>query len=85
MKEFRVIYDTEHFVDGVSCDTLEEAIDTVEEIYDGWMMYGPEDVGEWNYMIDTCTCWVESRSGGEWEICWEPDDNFLRCIGWEEK
>ena len=85
MKEYRVIYDTEHFIDGVVCESLEDAIATVEEIYVAWMDEGPEDVDEWNYMIYTCSCWVEASTGEDWETCWEPDDEFLGCIGWEER
>lgn len=85
MKEYRVIYDTEHFTDGFEVDTEDEAIDRCKGIYVGWMIEPMSCADDWNGMIYNCAAWVEKYDPetGDYIPYWEPDDEYLTSIGWD--
>ena len=94
MKEYRVIYDTENFIDGFDVDTEEDAIEGCKDTYIEWMMEERSQwsaiptvaqIENWDYMIYNCAAWVEKYDPetGEYIPCWEPDDEYLTSIGWD--
>ena len=86
MKEYRVIYDTEHFIDGFEVATEDEAIERCKDIYLGWMAAEDKTQTEtWDNMIYTCSAWVEKfdPEEGGYIPYWEPDDEYLTSIGWD--
>lgn len=86
-KEFKVIYDGGHFIDGIEFDTLEEAQDASYDILYSWMNdCANEDAETWNMMINECSVWVEQyvEDADDWSEVWSPSDDYLREIGWVE-
>ena len=90
---FRVVWDAEHVCDGFDCNSFCEAVDSVYNIYAGWILDGsairnsvkdfnPED---WNYMIDSCSAEVQklNTETNEYESFWSPSDDSLEKIGWK--
>ena len=85
MKEYRVIYDTENFIDGFDVDTEEDAIERCKDVYIGWMKYETPGTEEWDSMIYNCAAWVEKYDPetDDYIPYWEPDDEYLTSIGWD--
>jgi len=91
VKPFRLIYDTESFIDGIDFGTFEEAKDAAYTILLSWMNDCSMESGEeWNMMIENCSVWVERyesfdyAEGGDYYIYWQPDDAYLESIGWKQ-
>lgn len=95
-KRFCVVFDCEtaSFVDGMECDTEEEAHDIMAQVYDGWIdsfcdEYGFRGLGipteeqrkAWNNMIDMDCCYYV-----EWDddIDEYEDDYYCRSLSDDE-
>lgn len=85
-KQYRVIYDGDHFIDGFEVETLEGAKSSAIEILQNWLDEAvmEEDDEAFDIMIYNCMTWVEeyNEETGEWGECWGPSDDDLKAIGW---
>lgn len=93
---YRMIYDcdTGGFIDGIDCQTLEEAKDEAFKTLNIWMesescwtnKTKAKQIEDWNYMIENDGVWVEEydpETDG-YEECWYPSDAELEDIGWKK-
>lgn len=86
MKEFRCIYDGDSFIDGIDCDTIEEAQNYARDILIEWATTYESDEDH-NMMVENCMTWVEQYDPktDEWEDIWYPEEEFLESIGFTER
>ena len=93
-RKYRMVYDTENFIDSVTFDTFEDAKADLFATYELWMQEEhakwksveptEEDKENWDYMIYNCACWIEElKENNEYATCYEPTDAELREIGWD--
>lgn len=85
MAKYRCIYDGDSFIDGIDCETMEEAQHIAMDILTEWSTQytSREDHDE---MVANCMTWVEEydEENDEWVDVWYPDDDFCQSIGWVE-
>ena len=93
---FYSIWDTEDCVDGIGCDTIEEAISTCKDILLNWAIEershwastvpNDEEKDAWNDMIARCCAYVETYDPDTdtSHDVWCPSDDDLSSIGWVE-
>lgn len=86
MKKFRCIYDGDSFIDGIDCETFEQAKALAEDILCDWEAEVVDDE-EHDYMVYNCMTWAEEydEDTGTWNDIWYPSDEFLKSIGWVER
>lgn len=85
---FKVIYDGDSFIDGVDCDSLEEAQFTAMQILQSWVESSSEMSDEdWNYFVYNAAVWVEQwcEDASDYVECWSPADAVLVDIGFCER
>ena len=93
-RKYRMVYDTEAYIDASTFDDFESAKIDLFETYRLWMVGErscwesdeptEKEKEDWDFMIYNCCCWIEVlRDDGEYEICYEPTDAELREIGWD--
>ena len=86
MAKYRCIYDGDSFIDGIECETFDEAKNLAEDILSDWAVQSADDEDH-NYMVSNCMTWVEefNEDTGEWEDIWYPSDEFCESIGYVER
>ena len=88
VKRYRCIYDGDSFIDGIECETFEEAQEKAKYILEEWVLQAEElDDFEHDMMICNCMTWVDEYDPdtGTWNDIWYPEDEFLEAIGWVER
>ena len=95
MARYKVVYDTDHTCDAIEVSSVEHGLDLCVQIFWDWEMdelrgmeldtekweYHPtrEQIEKWDYMIDSCSVWVEDT---ETNSEYYPSDEDLDRIGW---
>lgn len=85
---YRCIYDGDSFIDGIACNTLDEAQYTAVSILEDWLSEAVNlSDDDFNMMIYNCMTWVEEEDPetGELEDVWYPTEDILKSIGWVER
>ena len=92
---FKMIYDGGHFIDGMDCDTGEEARDAALETLCEWMAEEqgtwksekptPLEIERWNWMIEEMMCWIQvyDPETDDYDDTYLTDED-LESIGWKE-
>lgn len=96
-KNWHAVYDMEHCIDGIECETFEKAKDCVMDIYSTWIdswlaeCENPadptyDDRVNLNFMVCTMSAYVTEYDPDtdEYYPCWAPSDEDLAEIGWVE-
>lgn len=96
-KPYRTIYDGDSFIDGIDCDSYEEAKDQAEDCLISWMIeerstwrdyFHPteDELDRYNYMICNCGTWIEKYNPAtdEYEECGGLSYEDEERIGWKE-
>ena len=85
MAKYRCIYDGDSFIDGIDCETFDEAKYYAEDILREWATQA-ENEEDHDCMVYNCMTWVEeyNEDTGEWEDIWYPSDEFCESIGFVE-
>lgn len=85
---YKLIIDGGNFIQGVDVSSVVEGIFRGKDIMLSWMEEElrsmsstptKEEIEKWNYMIDSCTIWVEDSDGE----CYYLSDEDCDEIGWE--
>ena len=86
--QFKVIYDGDSFIDGIDCDSFEEAQHYAMEVLSGWVDSAYDSTtDDWNYFVNNAGVWVEQwcEDANEYIECWSPSDSLLESIGFVER
>ena len=84
-KPYAVYFETEDNSDGIVANTFEEAQEKLNNIYKGWLEVAPEDIDEYNSMIENCYAEIHKYNPNtdEYEEFWSPDDKYLDALGFK--
>lgn len=94
--KYHMVFDMLDNIDGIDCDSLEEAKDQLYNTYCDWMAETQrrwksdapteEEKNYWNTMIDSFCCWIDKYNSmtDEYETCYEASREELENIGWKE-